>query len=81
MPADPALAPLIEREFLPGLSRTNLAESRAYFSRMMSSIAGNSPALRRELRVSGPAGAPDVRLVIQSPPASGDALTRAFAAS
>lgn len=48
---------------------------------MMSSIARKSPAVGREVRVPGPAGAPDVRLVNQSPSDSGDALTRAFAAS
>jgi hypothetical protein len=78
---DPALPALIEHEFLARPSRTNLAESRAYFSQMMSSITGKSPAVRREVRVPGPVGAPDVRPVIQSPPDAGDALTRAFAAS
>lgn len=65
---DPALTPLIEHEFLPGLSRQNLAEARAFFAQMMASMAGPSPAVRRDVRVPGLAGAPDVRLIIQSPP-------------
>jgi acetyl esterase/lipase len=68
---DPALLPLIQQEFLPGLSRQNLAESRTFFSQMMSSISGKSPAVRREVLVPGHAGAPSVRLVIQSPPDAG----------
>lgn len=66
---DPALAPLIEHEFLPGLSRETLPASRAFFAQMITTMAGKSPASRREVFVPGAAGAPEVRLVIQSPPA------------
>jgi len=68
---DPALAPLVAHEFLPGLSRENLSDARTFVTQMISSIAGKSTATRKETRIPGPAGAPEVRLVMQFPAETG----------
>ncbi|AFE09223.1 lipase 2 [Corallococcus coralloides DSM 2259] len=65
---DPSLLPLIAHAFLPGLSRENLADGRVFMDQMISSIAPRSTALRSEVRIPGRNGAPDVRLIIQTPP-------------
>lgn len=65
---DPSLLPLTAHEFLPGLSRENLADGRTFMDQMIASIAPRTTALRSEARIPGRNGAPDVRLVIQTPP-------------
>ncbi|MBN9682317.1 MULTISPECIES: alpha/beta hydrolase [unclassified Corallococcus] len=65
---DPSLLPLIAYPFLPGLSRENLADGRTFMDQMIASIAPRNTALRSEVRIPGLHGAPDVRLVIQTPP-------------